>query len=576
MTAKIYQLSDPMINQDALGAHDPLVRRLLALRGINDAISADKFLNPKYEDISDPFLMHDMEKGVDRFIGALLGEETIGIFADFDADGVSSGTVMHDLMHIIGYDNFVIYIPHRHNEGYGISDDALKFFQTNNATLVITVDVGIGAVESVQKAKEMDIDFIVTDHHEPGEILPPAEAVINPKLGDYPDPMLCGAAVAWQFLRAVLYRLRAESLAPYSDKITAGIEKWSLDVVGLATIADMVPLLNENRILATYGLKVLRKTRRPGLRLFMKKIGVSQSNVNAMDIGFSIAPRINAASRMDHADIAFKVFTSSDQNEVKAGVDYLEDLNKQRKLQVANTVKAAKRRLEGRTLGSVIVIGDKDWNPGVTGLVAGKIADRFSRPAFVWTKGQDGNLKGSFRSVNGIDGLKLCTHLDEGILQSYGGHKAAGGFTIAFENIHTLEEKFSHAFEKHLQSDTEIDEFIHIDAELAVDDINDQVHQIIESLSPFGMANETPIFIFKNAQIKNSKTFGKTNNHFETRLESKNGREVRAIKFFSDGSDLTFLPKGGDTVDIIGSIDESYFLGNRELRLRLLDIIIGK
>jgi single-stranded-DNA-specific exonuclease len=317
----------------------PILNRLLVARGITDKQEALLFLNPNYDtDLHAPELLNDIEKACTRIEEALQSGERIAIFSDYDCDGIPGAVVLYDFFSALKYENFQNYIPHRHYEGFGLSTKAIDSLKNDGVALIITIDCGTTNVEEISYAKEQGIDVIVTDHHEPGDTLPEAVAIVNPKLGNYPFTGLCGAATAFKLAQAMLNRNNYD--------ITAGREKWWLDMVGIATIADMVPLRGENRVFATYGLQVLRKSRRPGLQQLLRKSKIDQRYLTEEDIGFTIGPRINAASRMDTPEDAFYMLAETDEAKAGERVIHLEKLNQDRKTQVALMTKDLHKRLK--------------------------------------------------------------------------------------------------------------------------------------------------------------------------------------------------------------------------------------
>jgi single-stranded-DNA-specific exonuclease len=351
-------------------AVSPLINRLLGLRSITDV---DAFLAPNYDtQLHDPFLLHDMDKAVARIELAMVNNERITIFSDYDCDGIPGAVVLHDCFKAIGYTNFINYIPHRHYEGFGLNTGAIDKLAEQGVKLVITIDCGTSDVEAVAYAKERGIDVIVTDHHEPHATLPDAAAIINPKLGSYPFTELCGASTVFKLAQALI--------AHGNYEIAPGKEKWWLDMVGIATIADMVPLVGENRVFAHYGLQVLRKSRRPGIQQLLQKNKIDQRYLTEEDIGFTIGPRINAASRMDNPEDAFNMLAATDVVEAGAHVDHLEKLNKERKTMVALMTKDLHKRLEHlEEMPRVLVLGNPEWRPSLVGLAANKLAEEHKR-----------------------------------------------------------------------------------------------------------------------------------------------------------------------------------------------------
>jgi len=470
---RVYRLAELITEEVAgkLSAYDSLTKQLLFQRGILDEAKAEAFMSPDYEThLHDPFLLTDMERGVERMLTAIKNNEHVVIYTDYDCDGIPGGVVLHDLFEAIGFTNFENYIPHRHHEGYGFNAASVSQFKERNTKVLITVDCGITDHVATECANEAGIDVIITDHHEPSETLPPAYAIINPKRDDsYPFKGICGTTVAFKFAQALLVRGKEQGVVTLKD----GMEKWWLDMVGLATIADMVPLIDENRVLAQYGLSVLRKSRRPGIQQLLKKAGGSQRYLTEDDIGFTIAPRINAASRMDDPEDAFHMLRTKDEGEAGERVAHLEKLNNERKGVVASMTKEAKKRMHVHdVLPSVIVMGNPEWRPSLVGLVAGALAEEYGRPAFLW--GRDGNdvIKGSCRS----DGIISTLRLMEGTATSFigfGGHHFSGGFSVTDQKIHTLIDDLTNVYESLGAAAFAEENISVIDADISLEDITD-------------------------------------------------------------------------------------------------------
>lgn len=569
-----------MIANNQLAAYPELVQTLLRNRGIETRDDADKFLHPSYErDIHDPFLMKDMEKAVVRIWEAVEAKQKIVIYGDYDCDGIPGATILHDFFKKIGYSNFDVYIPDRHEEGYGLNMEAIEQFSENDVKLVITVDLGTTDVNEVAQAGSFGIDVIVTDHHLPHrredamagtspEILPRAFAVLNPKQHDdaYPYDMLCGAGIAWKLVCALVKK--------YGEywKIAAGWEKWLLDMAGIGTLADMVPLRDENRAIAHYGLTVLRKNRRMGLAKLFAKAKVDANNLVEEDVTFTIAPRLNAASRMDSPRRAFELLAATDDGEAGALAGHLASLNDTRKLLVANIMKEAKTKLEKREEKTVIVIGNPAWRIGILGLVAGKIADEYRKPTFVW--GLEGGevIKGSCRSDGSVNLVNLMTLAGEGTFVDFGGHKLAGGFSVAHDAVHFLEEKLSMAYETMPKEEAVVDKSIAYETELPLDAVTAKTHALVEEFAPFGEGNPRPVFLFRGAEIVAVKTFGKTADHLEIAFAKPSGGTVKAISFFSAPASFPVQIVPGARVDLYATIEKSTFLRKTEIRLRITGI----
>jgi single-stranded-DNA-specific exonuclease len=544
------------------------IERLLRLKGLVDPFEREKFLNPSYEEhMHDPFLMPDMEKALIRIFEAMQAGKKIVVYSDYDCDGIPGAVVIHDLFKKIGYTNFQIYIPDRHDEGYGLNHDAIEQFIADGVNLLITIDLGSSDVEDVTYAEANGINVIITDHHLPPATLPPAFAIVNPKVPGsvYPDPMLCGAGV--------MFKLVQGFIAKYGEfyKIPKGWEKWLLDMAGLATLSDMVPLRNENRVIASYGLRVLRKSPRPGIQMLLRKLAINQAHLTEDDVAFMITPRINAASRMDSPMRAFELLATKDETEAGVLVNHLEKINNDRKKLVAQIMKTAYARLEEREMRDVIVIGDPDWRVGVLGLIAGKLVEEFKKPAFVWGReGANGRvlLKGSCRSDGSVNIVELMRSLPDSFVDM-GGHELAGGFSVTDENIHTLEERLSEKYKELKRSN---DKRVSEDADIDLGSVTEDTNRILDSMAPYGCDNSKPIFSFKRVTIESSRQFGKEKNHLEL-IVSDGKNKKKCIAFFSSGENFGLELALGDVVTVVGTIEKSYFLNRPELRIRILDIV---
>lgn len=535
---------------------DSLFQKLLTSRNMTlEELEAD------YGGLHDPYLLKDMDKAVERILSAIKTGEKIVVYSDFDADGIPGGALLSDFFRNIGYKNFTNYIPHRNDEGYGFHEKLIEKFKADGTALIITVDVGIVDLETVATANRLGVDVVVTDHHEPGEKLPEALAVINPKRKDcgYPFKGLSGTGVAWKLIQAILSRERFD--------IKTGMEKWWLDLVGLATISDMVPLRGENRILAKYGLTVLRKTRRPGLLQLYKKLRLPTRYLSEDDISFMITPRINAASRMGHPQDAFALLTAADEVSAGTYADHLNKINDERKGVVAAIVKDIKKHLEFKEPEPVIVLGNPKWQPSLLGLVANSLVEEYDRPVFLWGEESSGTLKGSCR-LKDVHAVELMRNAGD-VLLGCGGHECAGGFTVSRDKVHLLEEALNAAYAK-LKTDAKQKEAATFDAELSLSDVSWQMYKSIEKLAPFGMDNPKPIFLFKKVLLKNVRKFGKQGNHLEISFENS---PVRAIGFFMNPEQFGRPLASGVEVNLVAHVEKSVFRNVPELRLRIVDMM---
>ncbi len=575
----MFLLHDPLeeLLRTELASYDDLTAALLSRRGILTKEAAEKFLNPSYDNhIYDPFLMIDMKKAAQRFADAILSKEKIAVWSDYDCDGIPGGVLLHDFLKKAEA-NFENYIPHRHEEGYGMNIGGIEQLAKSGVTLIVTVDSGITDIEPVARAKELGMDVIVTDHHLPGEKLPDAFAVINPNARvdeTYPFRGLCGSGVAWKLVCATLL------IAPeLRDRVPVGWEKWLLDMVGLATIADMVPLVDENRVLATYGLKVMRKSPRVGLQKLCRGMRVEQRKITEDDVGFMIAPRVNAASRMGDARDAFRLFTTTDENEADTLAKKIEKANRTRKAEAGAITRAVHVRIKERgEMRSVIALGDPEWRPALLGLVANTIAEEYERPVFLW--GREGNtrLKGSVRSGGSLHILDLMRTAEKTFVE-FGGHKAAGGFTVADTEVFYLEDRLVEAYEKLTHNKTVVDELeLRADAHVLPEETTNSFLVKVERLAPFGMQNEKPVFLLREVTVREISRFGKGEEHLKIKIGSADGsgRNIDAVMFFVKGSlaRVAETLHAGRQIHILAHLERDTFSRGNPVRLRLLDIKI--
>ncbi|MCA9353286.1 single-stranded-DNA-specific exonuclease RecJ [Candidatus Nomurabacteria bacterium] len=539
------------------------IKDLLKKRGIVNKTEIEKFLNPSYEDRHDPFLMKDMKKAVERIKKAIDKDEKITIYSDYDCDGIPGAVVFSDFLEKIGFSNFEVYIPDRHDEGYGLNMSAVESILKNGTKLLVTIDLGITAIEEALLLKEKGVDLIITDHHEPKEVLPECFAILNPKTDDYPEKMLCGSGVCYKFVEGFLSKYGTEYSVPN------GWEKWLLDMVSLATLSDMVPLLGENRVFAKYGLLVFRKTKRPGLNALLSELSIDKRFISEDDITFMITPRINAASRLDDPMIAFRLLSTKDAKEAMLLAKKLSEINDTRKKLVAQTVKEAKKRLAKRETGKVIVIGDPTWRPGILGLVASKISEEYGKSTFVWGEDGGGEIKGSCRSFGDEDVFTLMDKTKDSFV-SFGGHKGAGGFSVSKDKIHFLEEELSKNSKRGENETGEVESIF--DTTLSLIDVSRESAEMLRKMSPFGFGNPKPIIKFEELNLKNLRKFGKDKSHLELIVSDKSGGQDRkVIYFFAKDDDVAALEEI-DIFSLKAHIDESYYGGSYELRLRYVSI----
>ncbi len=558
-----------------------LLANLLFARGIKNKKEVEEFLNPDWEKNHNPFLFSQMKKAVQRIKTAIAKEEKILIFSDYDTDGIPGGAILYNFFKKIEYKNFQNFIPNRNKDGYGLTAEMAKkiskgeIFENSNfgesladqkfkPDLVITIDCGISDLESAQILKKAKIDLIITDHHLPKEKLPAATAILNPKLKDekYPEKNLCGAGVVFKLVQALVQE--------DDFKIKKGWEKWLLDLTAIATVCDMVPLLGENRLLVKYGQIVFKNTHRPGLNKIIEKSRLHKKNISEGDLGFMIGPRINAAARLEEPSIAFKALAENNEEAIFFAEE-LEKINNRRKYLTAKIMREVYKKLAERKLKEVIVIGNKDWPLGILGLVAGKIADKYQKPTFVWSVGQkDGKdiIKGSCRS-GGKYSVHSLMSLNAEKFIAFGGHQVSGGFALAEEEIHFLEEELAKSIDK--ADLVEVPPVI-LDAEISLDEVSLENYYQIEKLAPYGIGNQKPHFFFREIEIFNIRKFGKDKNHLELIFKNSRNFSVSAIAFNFVDLLGEFNFKVGDKINLVASFELNRWNGNEFLRLKIEDI----
>ena len=551
-----------------LASYSQLTQRLLVNRGITSRDGAYNFLFPSYEDHShDPFLLKDMERAIDRIHSAIQNSEKIGVYADYDCDGIPGAVVMSDFFDLVGYKNYTVYIPDRHKEGYGLQIPAIDSLIEQGIDLFVTVDLGITNNKEVEYITAQGREIIVTDHHLVGESVPKAFAVVNPKQDDcnYPDPMLCGSGVAYKLVQAFIKK--------YGEvyRVNPGQEKWMLDMVGLATLSDMVPLVNENRVLARYGMLVFKKTKRKGLLHLIKKAGVNLNVLVEDDITFMISPRINAAGRMDHPRHAYELLSTKDNNVALEKSNLLHQYNLTRKNLVKQIMKSAKSTLSKRNVGKVIVVGSRDWAIGVLGLVASRLVEEYKVPVFVWGGDEETELlKGSCRGDGSVNVVNLMRE-NESLFENFGGHEAAGGFSIQVASVHKLQDALGDSYNNH-KIEQPFKEMYEYETELGMNDVNESVYGEVSKLAPFGVGNPKPVFLFRDSVVQGVRVFGKQNEHLELIFQDSIGRGVKAIAFFTKFNAFGDVLEVGKKIHLFASIEKSTFGYKSEIQLRIKDI----
>lgn len=553
---------DPVIVehlQEVLGVEKPIAS-LLAQRGIHNFEEARKFFRPSLSDLHDPFLMKDMDAAVTRILHALEKGENIMVFGDYDVDGTTSVALVASYLKRI-HPNVATYIPDRYDEGYGVSYKGIDFAADNDISLIIALDCGIKAIEKVQYASERGIDFIICDHHRPGDNIPAAVAVLDPKRLDceYPYKELCGCGVGFKLLQGLNEKLgeQFELLIPY------------LDLVATAIGADIVPVTGENRILAYHGLQMINAAPRAGFKAILQQ--VKKNHLTLTDVVFIIAPRINAAGRMKHGLHAVNLLTEEDVEQAQIFALEIEEFNKDRRDKDKTITEEALAQIEELQEQERLttVVYRETWHKGVIGIVASRLTETYYRPTLVFTRSGE-KLAASARSVRGFDvydALEGCSEF----IEQFGGHKYAAGLTLFEEQYENFKRKFEEVVSASIDPKLLTPE-IEIDAEVNLDAINEKFHRILKQFAPFGPGNMSPVFMSRNLKDTGyARCVGGDNKHLKARLfQKKNGKSIEAIGF--DLGHKCELITEGKSVKAAYCIDENEYMGNVNLQLKLKDL----
>jgi single-stranded-DNA-specific exonuclease len=553
--ARTYWNLLPQIEQTASPPGiDHLIAQLLHNRGVSDPGQADIFLNADQRLEVDPFLLPDMHQAVSRTYQALFAGEKIAVYGDFDADGITATVLLVQGLQELGA-NVIPYIPHRISEGYGLRVPALEKLHKQGISLVITVDTGITAIEEVDKAHEMGIDIIITDHHVPPENLPQARAVVDPKRHDsaYSSTELAGVGVAFKFLQALLKGRGEESVL-----------QRSLDIVALGTVTDMVPLLGENRYWVKQGLELLKDTKRLGLQEIMRCAGLEPNNIDADKISWILGPRINSAGRLDDANTSYLLLITQDRQEASSLASELEQKNARRRQVTDQLMTMAKDHIiAGGVERPLLMAGHDNYPQGVMGLVAGRLADEFNRPVVLVRIGSE-TCRGSGRSIpqfNLMAALQQC----QDILSDFGGHTKAAGFVVPVGNLPQLQQRLSDIAESQLAG-LDLRPHIDIDAEVTLTALAGETFQKIQQLAPFGCGNPIPTFLSRDVEVIQQQQVGNQGDHLRIKLRQKS--MVWDAIAFRMGSRTEEL---GALIDIVYTLELDRWNGNERLRLNLLD-----
>lgn len=541
----------------------PLIATLLVQRGVETFEEARAFFRPAFEHLHDPYLMQDMDKAVARIETAITAGENILVFGDYDVDGTTAVALMSSYLRSY-YPNVATYIPDRYAEGYGVSFQGIDFAEDNGFTLIIALDCGIKSIDKVEYATQKGIDFIICDHHRPGDELPEAIAVLDPKRQDcaYPYKELCGCGVGFKLIQA-LSANRGQSLLdliPY------------LDLVATAIAADIVPITGENRVLAKFGLEVINKNPRPGIKALIKN--VKKQELTITDVVFIIAPRINAAGRIKHGNHAVALLTEFNQKQAEEFASQIETFNADRKDLDKQITKEALKQIEtnGEQERYTTVVYQEDWHKGVIGIVASRLTEVYYRPTLVFTKSGD-KLAASARSVKDFDvynALEACSDY----LEQFGGHMYAAGLTLKESDFESFKQQFEEVVANTITPDLRVPE-ISIDAEIDFSDIDDKLIRILKQFEPFGPENMTPVFIARHLTDSGyGKAIGQDEEHLRLFVKQQpEGKGYAAIGFGL--AKKIGLTQNQKHFDAVFSIDENEWNGTVSVQLRLRDIKVS-
>lgn len=539
----------------------PLTAQLLINRGLKDLDHAQAFLRPDINKLHDPMLLKDMDKAVQRLTKALEDGERVAVCGDYDVDGTTATALLKLFLTELGF-SVLTHIPERISEGYGLNNKSLKELADQGVKVVITTDCGVSNYEETLYANGIGMDVIITDHHEVPEKIPPALAIINPKQDGCAFPFKGLAGVGVAFNLAMGLRLHLKKEGKLSEATQPNLKKY-LDLVAIGTVADMVPLIDENRILVKCGIEQLKHTERPGLNALMNVSLIRDGQVSSEKISYQIAPRINAAGRVSRADIALELLTTPDKARAEELATKLDNINSERRSLEADITVEALDMVDPEDTDKGIVLSSKNWHPGVIGIVASKISGRFTKPTVMIALDGDlgrGSARGGIANFDLLAALKKC----DKYLEKYGGHKAAAGLSIHKDNIEPFKKAFIEILNETIDAD-DLNPKIQIDAVISLDEVNMRLVSEIERLSPFGISNREPVLGALDANITETRVVGIK--HLQLRLRHK-GKPIKAIAF-GRGKDH---PMKGHGFDVAFSPYIDTWHGKKNLSLKIKDL----
>lgn len=554
---QIYQVENEKV-EELQKKHNinKLLATILANRGIIEENQIEKFLKPKRSDFYNPYEMPDMEIAVKRIVKAIEKKEKTIIYGDYDVDGITSVTVLKSFLEERGLE-VAEYIPNRLEEGYGLNQNAVEEIAKQEYKLMLTVDCGISAIEEIKYANQLGIETIITDHHEPGNELPEAIAVVDAKRKDnkYPFRNLAGVGVVFKLIQAIGMELELDEKEYLKY----------LDIVCIGTISDIVPLVDENRVIVKLGLKLVEQTKNLGLRAILQASGYNK--IDSSTISFGVAPRINACGRMGHQEEALRLFLSKEINEVNELTQKLNEYNRLRQETERNIYTDAVEQIEknGLAKNDTIVVMGKNWHHGVIGIVSSKITELYFKPSILLCEEEECG-KGSGRSIPGFDLYEALSQCDDQI-DRFGGHSMAVGISVKKDKFEEFKQKLEQiAREKHIE---EIVPILKIDAQISLDEISKDMVDSLKELEPFGEENKTPLFVFKNLKIDSIRALSEGKHLKLTLKDNKN--IVNAIGF--NLGELSNEYKIGDKVDVVGNLEINSFNGVENIQINIKDIM---
>jgi single-stranded-DNA-specific exonuclease len=547
--------------QQALNINNTICK-ILVQRGIDNFDTAKNYFRPSLHHLHNPWLMKDMDKAVDRLLQAINNQENILVYGDYDVDGTTSVAAMYSFLQNI-YHNIDFYIPHRYKEGYGISKEGIDYAAAKNISLIISLDCGIKSVALIDYAKTLHIDFIVCDHHLPDNILPNAVAILNAKQKDcnYPFKELCGCGVGFKFMQAIAEKLQLDENSYLQF----------LDLVATAIAADIVPITDENRVLVFYGLKKINENPNIGIKALMQLANV-QKNITVNNLVFIVAPRINAAGRMDDAKKAVQLFIEKDEQKALQLAAILHTDNNERREADVSITEHALAMIENDSstiLKNTTVVYHESWHKGVVGIVASRLIETYYKPTIVLTKSGD-IIAGSARSVAGFN-LYEAIHACKNYLTAYGGHFAAAGLSLLPENLENFKNAFEQVVANTITPEQLIPEIV-IDAEINFDEINFSFFNIITQMEPFGPENMRPVFIAKNVIDTG---YSKVVKDIHLKIVVKQNDTTFSGIGFNMANKFALIEQN-KPMDIVFTIDINEWNGEKSLQIKLLDLQLSK